>query len=336
MAAQHTIGIDLGGTYIKAGILNAGGKLVHRTSITTEAEFGFDHVFARLVDLVDILLRDAKLERSAIAGIGFGTPGPMTRSLGVIHAMPNLPGWENVPLRDKFREATGIPVTLENDANAAAFGEFVAGAGRDVRNMVMLTLGTGVGGGVIINGELQRGAMDNAGEVGHMITVPNGRKCPCGQRGCLERYSSAQAVADRLVEAVGAGEDLALPSSGGSTSAGRGSSLRAAIDDGQDITSTDVVRAATEGDALAAQIWDETAMYLAIACVNLQHLLNPERIVFAGGLINAGDKLLTPVRTHFEQQTWRIAKDQPQLELATLAGDAGLIGAAALARVAGE
>ena len=167
MAAQYTIGIDLGGTNIKAGVLDGKGALTHRTSIATEAEQGFEHVFARLVRLVDQIIRDASLTRDDIGGIGFGTPGPMSHEEGIIYASPNLAGWVNIPMRKRFSEASGFPVTLENDANAAAYGEFVAGAGRDLSHVVMLTLGTGVGGGVISNGQLNRGGFDNAGEIGH-------------------------------------------------------------------------------------------------------------------------------------------------------------------------
>lgn len=317
MPGRFTIGIDLGGTNIKAGVLDADGKLVYRCSVETQGDHGFEHVFARLVDLVANVIDDAGLEKTDVAAIGYGTPGPMSHKQGIIYASPNLPGWKDVPLRDRFSKATGLPVTLDNDANAAAFGEFVAGAGKGARDMVLLTLGTGIGGGIILNGELQRGAFDNAAEIGHTIVVPNGRPCPCGQRGCLERYGSANAVAERFIEALRAGED---------------SPLKARVEAGEAPTSVDIARAARAGDPLAARIWDETCLYLAIACVNIQHVLNPECVVLAGGLIGAGEQLLTPVRAHFRQQAWQIARDHPRIEFATLGDDAGIIGAAALAR----
>ena len=319
MAGQYTIGIDLGGTNIKAGILAGDGKLIYRCSIATEAAHGFEHVFARLVQLVDDCVESANLSRSEIAAIGYGTPGPMSHNEGIIHASPNLPGWKNIPLRSRFSEATGLPVTLENDANVAAYGEFVAGAGQGTDNMVMLTLGTGIGGGIILNGQLHRGAFDNAAEIGHTIAVANGRPCPCGQLGCLERYGSANAVAERYVEALAAGAT---------------SPLKSRVEAGVKLRSVDIARAAEDGDELALRIWDETCQHLAIACVDIQHLLNPEMVVFGGGLIGAGDQLLTPIREHFKKQSWSIAKDHPRIELATLGDDAGIIGAAALARMA--
>ena len=317
MAAQYTIGIDLGGTNIKAGILNDRGELVHHTAIATEAEHGFEHVFVRLVALVDQLIATGGLARGDIAGIGYGTPGPMSHKEGIIYASPNLPGWVNIPLRKRLSAATGFPVTLENDANVAAYGEFVAGAGQGLSHMVMLTLGTGIGGGVIVEGRLNRGGFDNAGEIGHLIVQPNGRPCPCGQRGCLERYSSANAVAERFVEALESGES---------------SPLKSRLDAGQSVTSVDIVNAATAGDGLAVRIWGETCFHLALGCINVQHMLNPECIVLGGGLINAGSRLLDPLRREIAEQVWTIAQDAPRLEFARLGDDAGVIGAAALAR----
>jgi glucokinase len=318
LPGKHTIGIDLGGTNIKAGILDSDGALIYRCSIETQADRGFEHVFCRLVQLVENCIAAADLTKADIAAIGYGTPGPMSHAEGIVYASPNLPGWKDIPLRARFTEATGLPVMLDNDANVAAYGEFVAGAGKGTRDMVLLTLGTGIGGGIVLNGELQRGAFDNAAEIGHTIAVANGRPCPCGQRGCLERYGSANAVAERFVEALEAGDE---------------SPLKERVAAGEALTSVDVARAAREGDALAARIWDETCLYLALACVNIQHMLNPECVVFAGGLIRAGEQLLGPIRRHFERQTWSVAKDFPRIELATLGDDAGIIGAATLARI---
>jgi glucokinase len=324
LSEKYTIGIDLGGTNIKAGVLDERGELVYRCSIETQADRGFDHAFSRLVLVVDQCIAGAKLAKRDILAIGYGTPGPMSHEKGIIYASPNLPGWVNIPMRSKFSAATGLPVALENDANVAAYGEFIAGAGKGTRDMMMLTLGTGIGGGVVMDGRLRRGAFDNAGEIGHIIAVPNGRACPCGQFGCLERYGSANAVAERLVEAYQAGNVSAVE---------KETVLKSRVQGGPPLTSADVAQAARAGDALAARIWDETCMYLGMACVTVQHMLNPELIVLGGGLIRAGAQLLDPVRAHFEKQSWRIAKDHPRIEFATRGDDAGVIGAAALARI---
>lgn len=317
MKAEFTIGIDLGGTNIKGGVCDRHGQLITRHSIETQAERGSNHVLNRMAGLVEELLRRADLDKTRIAGVGVGAPGPMSHAQGVIHSAPNLPGFVNLPLRDRFSQLCGLPVVLENDANAAAYGEFVAGAGQGTRNLVMLTLGTGIGGGIVLDGRLWRGAFDNAGEVGHMILIPDGRACPCGQRGCLERYASANAVAERLAEAVRAGEP---------------SRLQSKVQTNEPFDARDVLAAADAGDTLANRIWDETCFYLALAALNLRHLLNPELVVFAGGLINAGQRLLDLVSAHFDRASWKIAPDAPRLAFATLGTNAGTIGAAALAR----
>ena len=316
MTAGYTIGIDLGGTNIKGGVCDQDAMLLTRHMIATEAEQGFEHVLGRMTALVDELLRQAGLTKAQIAGVGVGAPGPISHKTGTILQAPNLPGFVNIPMRDRVAQATGLPVVLENDANAAAFGEFAAGAGRNVRDMVMLTLGTGIGGGIILDGKLWRGTFDNAGEIGHMVIVPGGQPCPCGQLGCLERYASANAVAERLREAVEAGED---------------SVLRSRVEARQPFDARDVLQAMVRGDALAARIWDQTCYYLALCVVNIRHLFNPELVVLAGGLTNAGAQLLDPLRAHFERLSWKIAPDAPRIAPATLGTDAGTIGAAVLA-----
>lgn len=313
------IGIDLGGTNIKAGVVGLDHAVLTHRSVETQAGGGFEHVFGRIVDLCRELLDWAVAGGHRVTAAGIGAPGPMVHKTGVVISAPNLPGWNNVPIRDRLSAAINLPATLENDANAAAYGEYLAVASGGVRDMVMLTLGTGIGGGVILAGQLWRGSFDNAGEVGHTIVVPDGRPCPCGQRGCLERYASAHAVGVRCGEALAAGAE---------------SNLRSVWQARGEVTAKEVQEAAQGGDALAARIWDETCVYLAIACVNLQHVLNPQLIVLAGGLIAAGDALLAPVRRHFAERTWKAAQDAPRIELARLGGDAGIIGAAALAQIA--
>jgi glucokinase len=316
MAAQYTVGIDLGGTNIKAGVCDRAGWLLIKDSMLTEGDGGVDHVIGRMAGFATDLIQRSGVPRGQVIGLGIGAPGPMSHKEGIIYSAPNLRDWKMVPLRDRMCDATGIPTVLENDANAAAFGEFAAGAGQDVRSLMLFTLGTGVGGGVVIDGKLWRGDFDNAAEVGHTIIVPNGRECPCGQHGCMERYASASAVAERLQEAVAAGEP---------------SSLRPRVLAGEPFDARDVLAARAAGDALAARIWEETCYYLALTITNIQHLFNTELVVLSGGLINAGSVLLETVQRHFEQVSWKIAPDAPRIALATLGTDAGTIGAAALA-----
>lgn len=314
MAGRLMIGIDLGGTNIKGAVVDEAGHIVTAHSIETRSELGFAKVAGRIADLAKHLLK--QVSGQEVIGIGIGAPGPLSHAEGIIYRAPNLPGSENYPLAKELREKLNRPVSLENDANAAAYGEFLAGAGAKYDSMVLLTLGTGVGGGVVLDGQLLRGQFESAGEVGHMIVVPNGRPCPCHQKGCLERYASANAIGERLTEAVQAGETSLLSSR---------------IESGAKVSSHDVLNAREAGCSLAARIWDEACLYLAVACVNLQHLINPQLIVMAGGLINAGDELLEPVKQHFDEHSWRIGNDRPEIALATLHTDAGVIGAAGLA-----
>lgn len=315
----HYIGLDLGGTNIKAGLLDHQKQALAQTSVPTDGEDGPDAVMQRMADAAQAVADEAGVAIEDVAAIGIGAPGPMDIEMGVIKSAPNLPGWENIPVRDRIRQLTGRPTVLENDANAAAFGEFWAGAGRNqaIRHMVMLTLGTGIGFGIISRGKVVHGATGIAGEGGHLILVPNGRQCGCGQRGCLETYASANSTAARAIEAIKAGESSILREKAG--------------DDLNSITSRKVFEAAKAGDGLAERIVNETAEYLGIAAVTICRLLDPQMIVFAGGMILAGDYLFDKVRSAFSAQTWDVAEDHVRLEPALLGNDAGFIGAAAVA-----
>jgi glucokinase len=316
MARDHVVGVDLGGTNIKVGVVTTAGEVVSSLSVPTEGQGGPDHVIGRMVSGALEAIKTAKLAKDRILGVGIGAPGAMSHKEGLIISPPNLPGWKNVPVRDKVAAGTGLPTNLENDANAAAFGEYWAGGGRGTKDMVFFTLGTGIGGGVIIDGHLLRGFFDNGAELGHMIVQPGGRLCGCGQHGCVEAYASAHFTAVRAVEAIKNGE---------------ASTLKARLDKNLPVETPQVVEAAMAGDPLACRIWDETCRLLAVACVNMQHFSNPQKILLGGGMIGAGKHLLDPVRRYFLEFTWKAAKDYPQIDFATLGNDAGFIGAAGLA-----
>lgn len=312
------IGIDLGGTNIRAAVVDGQGRILQRLEQPTAAARGPGPVIEDLADLVRRLSpspskgegRGEGGRFGEVVGIGLATPGPLDLSGGrIIHAA-NLPGWKDVRIRDTLREKTGLPVTLENDGNAAAYGEYCFGAGLGREDLVMLTLGTGVGSGVILDGRILHGHFDNAAELGHMIVAVDGLTCPCGQRGCLEQYASADAVVRRVLSVdpsrVGKRSDLSL-------------------------RSEDVAEAAAAGDALCERVWDEACRYLAVACVTIQHTFNPAKIVLGGGLSNSGGQLLDRVKAHFRKHTWSLHNDAPEIVLAQLGGDAGFIGAAMLA-----
>ena len=315
--ADVCVGIDLGGTFIKCALLDRELAIKAELQSPTPADRGADGVIETMAADTERLIRQAGLSRESIAGVGVGSPGPLDLDAGVVIGMPNIPGFENVPLRDRLAQRLDLPTVLENDANAAALGEFLVGGGRDVNHMVLLTLGTGIGGGIVIDGRLARGAHGIGAELGHMIVEPGGEQCGCGQRGCLERYASAAYLAQyarRLIE-----QD------------GRDSALAGVLEDNGDITAKDVQAARHAGDALAEEVWDRAIRFLAIGCVNICRILDPDRFVLGGGMAKAGDDLMGPLRRHYRREHWRLAEPKTALALARLGNNAGVIGAAGLA-----
>lgn len=303
---KRYVGIDLGGTNLKLGLVSAEGELLRRHGTPTEAAEGPAHVLARMADAVRQLAEQAGLALQDVAAVGVGVPGPLDSEAGVIHFTPNLAGWINVPVRDTLQDALGRTVVVENDANAAAYGEFRVGAGRDVQSMFVLTLGTGVGGGIIQDGRLLRGASDTGAELGHVIVQYGGRLCGCGNRGCLEAYASATAVVDRFRRDATVSE-LA-----------RRDALEA----------KDVFEAAAGGDKAAARIVSETAEYLAVGITSVLHALNPEMVVLTGGMMGAGEVFLDEIRRHVRALAFPSAWEACDVRASTLGGDAGILGSA--------
>jgi len=313
------VGIDLGGTNIKIGCFDSDLKLICKTAVTTKADMGPEVVVDRIGQTTEKLLADNGLSDEAIEAVGIGAPGPSNIAEGIVVAAPNLPLFKNTPLRKMVRERLGKPTILDNDANIACWGEYVLGAGKGVNDMVFFTLGTGIGGGIISNGKLVYGSAYNAAELGHIIIYPDGRLCGCGQRGCVEAYASANSTAKRATEAIQAGAQ---------------SSLKKVLDKNGEITCKDVYEHLKTGDKLAKQITDETAKALAIVCINMLHTTEPKRIVFAGGVIAAGDVLLNRIKDYFNEYIWSLKAETVEICFATLGEDAGIIGAAALAKQA--
>jgi glucokinase len=317
---EYFVGIDLGGTNIKSGVVDGNGKPLSKLSVTTPAESGPEAVMQAMASAARQATAAAGISMSQVTGIGMGAPGPLDLEAGVVRSAPNMAGWIDVPIRRRVSELLGQPCVLENDANAAGFGEYWCGAGRqlpNVKHLVMITLGTGIGSGIVINGEVLHGTYTMAGEAGHVIIVPGGRQCACGQRGCIEAYASATNTAKRAIEAVQAGGKTTLAEA-----------FKGRVDQ---ITSKDVFDHAKAGDKFATQIVDETGYYLGILCVNICRFFDPQMIVFAGGMIHAGDHLFDIIRSSFADNTWTVVKDHVQIVPALLGNDAGFIGAAGVA-----
>ncbi len=316
--SNNYIGIDFGGTNIKIGCFSADLKLLWKTSIPTDAHMGPAIVIDKMAETIKITAQKSNTPLNTIKSVGIGTPGPAAYSQGIIIRCANLPLFTDVPITKILSEKLGKPVILDNDANVACLGEFVAGTGKNIKNMVFFTLGTGIGSGIIADGKLLHGSGDNAAELGHSIVQMNGRLCSCGQRGCGEVYASATNTAKRAMEAIEAGTP---------------SSLKEVLEKKGQITSKDVYEHLAKGDELAKKITDETAEVLAVLCVNALHCTEPEKIVFAGGMIAAGKPLLDRIKYYFKQHIWKIKKeDTIEICFATVGEDAGIIGAAALAK----
>ncbi|MDD5064440.1 MAG: ROK family protein [Phycisphaerae bacterium] len=315
--ANLLIGIDVGGTNIKIGCFDTRLNLLKKISITTDADSGPQAVVEKMLAAVDKLVKECGFTSSDISAAGIGTPGPADYTAGILTNPTNMPAFKNVPIRQMLSDALHCPVVFDNDANVACFGEFAAGAGKGVTDMVFFTLGTGIGAGIVSEGKLLRGFDGNAAELGHTIIYPDGRLCNCGQKGCAEAYASASNTAKRATEALNAGEN---------------SSLKKVLDKSGQITCEDVYDHLKTGDKLAKKITDETAKALAILCINALHTADPQRIVFAGGMIAAGDILLNRIKDYFNEQVWKLKKETVEICFATLGEDAGIIGAAALAK----
>jgi glucokinase len=305
------LGIDIGGTDIKYGLVDAQGNVVFKTKYPTCGHLGFEKVMERVAGHARDIIGGHK-----VRGVGMGVPGPLNSAEGIVHRAPNLSGWENVPARARLEQLLGLPVVVHNDANAAAYGEFWAGAGRGCRTMVLFSLGTGVGGGLIIDGKLYTGPDDTAGELGHMIIDMDGRLCNCGSHGCLEAYASATAVRRIVREAMAAGvaTSIQIP-------AGEEETFGARV----------VYEAAVAGDAFARQVLHDVGRALGMAAASIINILNPERIIYSGAMIGAGDFIFEPLRQFAHDRAFKRPAERAQIMIAQLGADAGMIGAAGLA-----
>jgi len=314
MTSSYIIAVDLGGTQIRAARLTEAHELEARVALDTCAQDGFGPVFSRLVSAVRQVWPTA--EEGTVSAVGVGVPGPINFKQGLLRFAPNLPGWENLPLRQMLRDELGVPVYVGNDADVAALAEHRFGAGRDVSDMVYLTISTGIGGGMIVNNRLFTGGNGLGGEVGHMAIDPRGPRCSCGNIGCVEVMASGTAIARHARERLSAGEPSVLSDWAG--------------DDLSSITAKEVGRAAQQGDSLATSIYEEAGTYIGSALISLMYLLNPSLFVLGGSVTLAGDLLFGPIRRTIEQRAPQAYREQTRVVRAALGGDVGLWGALAL------
>jgi glucokinase len=313
------VGLDVGGTSMKAGVVDDQGKALGSASLPTEAHRGQEFGLERMCEAIRQAVAACGLKMKDICAIGVATPGTMDIPAGLILDPPNLKPWHNVPVRDFVQKAFNLPTAFQNDANAAAYGEFWAGAGREVHSLVFFTLGTGVGGGIVIGDMILEGEHSHGAELGHVpIEMTNPRQCGCGRFGCLEAYASATAVVKRTMEAL--------------ERTGTRSTLRQLAKKEGGLTSRDIFDASVAGDKLADKIVSETATYLAIGAVVAMHAVDPNMVVFGGGMIAAGESFLNRIRSEVKRLALPVPAAKTRIVYASLGSDAGYIGAAACGR----
>lgn len=311
------LAVDIGGTKIITAIISGDGRVAARDRCLTLAAGGVSSVIDRLFSAVDKLLDLNNMEPPQLGGISLAAAGAIDSGRGLITVSPNLPGWRDVPLGDMVRERYRIDVFLVNDASAAALGEHRFGAGRGISNLVLLTLGTGIGGGIVINDELYLGACGSAAEIGHMVIDIDGPGCACGNNGCLEALASGTAVARDAVGRIGQGER---------------SSLTEMVDGAiESITAEQVGAAAQNGDSLALDVISRAGTYLGIGMANLVNIFNPEMIILGGGMAGLGGLFMEPARCVVDERAFPVSAQAVRIVTAQLGEEAGVYGAAAFA-----
>ena len=308
------LALDIGGTKLAAGVVTGDGRVVSRSVIPAHAEQGPWSMIERHVDLGRQMVSEAGVDLSAIAGVGIACGGPLDPDAGVILSPPNLPGWDSIPLVQTVSERLGLAAAVENDATAGALAEWWFGAGRSrgVDDLVYLTISTGIGGGLVLGGRVYKGVAGNAGELGHLTVIYDGRQCGCGRRGCLEAYASGTNIAARAREAIAAGDAsslTALPS----------------------VTAKEVAAHALAGDPLAGRIWDETMAMLGSGVANILDAFNPSLVVLGGGVTRVGDQLLVPVREAGLRDAMEPARRSADVVLTELGTDHDVMSAAVVA-----
>ena len=347
------LGVDIGGTRLRAAVLQ-GARLLSRLSVFTGENPEPERIIPRIFEIMQQALEAAQVTIDAIKGIGVATPGPLDNRTGFIYWPPNLPSWEHVPLRDIFQQhfqPDQLPIYIENDANTAALGEYLFGSGRGCKNMVYLTVSTGIGGGVILNGKLFEGASGTAGELGHMSIDWQGERCSCGNRGCLENYASGTAIARIANAAIDTGQGAELLAfvdtmQQHSTTIPDRAALPAAQDmrtqplnESDDLTgmvdhplvnARTVARAAEAGIPLAREIITRAGEALGAGLVNVIHIFNPERIILGGGVTRMGDMLVEPALRITSERAMKVPYEAVRISIAELGENVGLIGAGGL------
>ena len=313
---EYALGVDLGGSKIGVAVVSPEGRIIHYSKAPTLVEMGKDDTIARIKANIRQVIEQSGVKMNQITGIGVGAPGPLSPLEGIIYSAPNLPGWHDVPLAQILEEEFDLPVILENDGNAAAWGERIFGAARGINDLICLTLGTGIGGGLILGGKIYHGKNCFAGEIGHMVVNKDGPRCNCGGYGCLESYSSATGIRNRIAARIEKMQET-IPDS-------------VSISDLNEVGLADIFQRARHGDPLLSEIVSDAIEYLGIGITSLVNLLNPEMVVLVGGITNEGDQLLNPIKDTVFHRAMKSNLMDLQIVIGQLGNYAGVTGSAAL------
>jgi glucokinase len=301
MSKRVNIGIDLGATRMKIGLVDLKGRVYSRREVDTLSRAGRMAIIDSIVNNIDAVIEESGFKKRDIKGVGIGVPGPVDSRRGIVHYFPNIKGWKNVPLKSILERRLGMKVSLDNDVNAMTLAEHVFGAGKNTKDLVCLTLGTGVGGGIIIDGKLYRGGSMLAGEIGHIPINEKGPRCNCGGIACLERYIGNRYILERAGKIFG-----------------------------KDITLERLSLLARKGNKKAKAIWRDVGEKLAVALTGVINLLNPDMIIIGGGVSNAGGLILGPLKKELRKRPMKDQALHVKVVRANLGNDAGIIGASLL------
>ena len=316
MFEKFRVGVDIGGTNVKIALVDKKGEISHPKTVPTRAEMGYEYTIGNITQCIKDLMTEANITTNDIEGIGFGFPGQIDCDNGVVRILPNIPGWIDVPIAEIMQKEFNVPVKVDNDVRCAALAELNYGAGAGCKNLVCITVGTGIGSGLIINGKLVRGASNAAGEIGHIkLQMHDGLICGCGDTGCFEAYASGPAIVAMAKDYVRGGKSAKFREIAGSTAA---------------ITPAIVCQAALEADVVTKRIFTRMGEYLGIGLASVVNLLNPEKIVVGGGVADAGDLLLEPLRKTLIERAMPIQGSAVKVVPAQLGNTAGIIGSSLL------
>lgn len=311
------IGIDVGGTNVKIALVDDNGKIIYSNSVPTYAKMGYEYTVNNIKQAIRDLMKETNTTTSDIEGIGFDFPGQVDCKTGVVKLAPNIPGWVNVPIAQMIEDEFHIPTRIDNDVRCAALGELKFGAGKGCENFICITVGTGIGSGIVINGKVVRGATNAAGELGHIKLQMNGGPiCGCGDTGCLEAFASGPAIVAMAQEYIKGGKSTKF--------------REMAAAEGGEITPYMVAKAAEEGDPVAKRIFEIIGEYIGIGLTSVINLLNPERVIIGGGVAESGELLLGPIRKTIKERAMVVAGNAVEIVPAQLGNSAGVIGASML------